>query len=67
MQGYADNFILVIPIEDDVLHTNEHPFCCNDTCPCREDQEALTTVNAALLNGLLTPDEAIAFIQGRTV
>jgi hypothetical protein len=67
MQGYADNFILVIPSEDDLLHTQEHPFCGNETCPCREDQEALSTVNAAVLNGLLTPDEATAFIQGRTV
>jgi hypothetical protein len=67
MQGYADNFILVIPIEDDLLHTQEHPFCGNETCPCREDQKALSTVNAAVLNGLLTPDEATAFIQGRTV
>jgi len=67
MQPYADNFLPVIPIEDAVLHTDKHPFCCNDTCPCRDDQEALTTVNAAVVNGLLTPDEAIAFIQGRTV
>jgi len=67
MQPYADNFIPVISIEDDLLHTQEHPFCSNDTCPCREDQEALSTINAAVLNGLLTPDEATAFIQGRTV
>jgi hypothetical protein len=67
MQGHADNFILVIPSEDDVLHTDEHPFCCNDTCPCREDQEALNIVNVAVQSGLLTPDEATAFIQGRTV
>jgi hypothetical protein len=34
---------------------------------CHEDQEALSDVNAAVLNGTLTPDEAIAFVQGRTV
>jgi len=67
MQGFGDNFIPVIPSEDDVLHTQEHPFCCNDMCPCREDQEALSTVNVLVLNGLLTPDEVTAFIQGRTV
>ncbi len=67
MQGFGDNFILVIPSEDDVLHTQEHPFCSNDTCPCREDQDALSAVNAAVMNGLLTLDEATAFIQGRTV
>ncbi len=67
MQGFGDNFILVIPIEGDMLHTDEHPFCSNDACPCREDQEALSTVNALVLNGLLTPDEATAFVQGRTI
>jgi len=67
MQGFGDNFIPVIPVEDDVLHTQEHPFCCIDTCPCCEDQEALSIVNVAVLNGLLTSDEATAFIQGRTV
>ena len=67
MQGFGDNFILVIPLEDDKLHTDEHPFCSNDACPCREDQEALSSVNALVMSGLLTPDEATAFIQGRTV
>ncbi len=67
MQGYGDNFILVIPIEGDKLHTKEHPFCSNDTCPCREDQELLTTVSTAVTDGLFTSDEATAFIQGRTI
>jgi len=67
MQPYADNFILVIPSEDDVLHTSEHPFCPDETCSCHEDQELLTTVSVAVTNGLFTPDEATAFIQGRTV
>jgi len=66
MQPYGDNFLPVIP-EDHLLHTQEHPFCSIDTCLCREDQEALNAVNALVMNGLLTPDEATAFIQGRTV
>ncbi len=67
MQGFADNFIPVIPSEIDALHTAEHPFCPDETCLCHEDQEALSVVNAAVVNGTLTPDEAIAFVQGRTV
>ena len=67
MQGFGDNFILVIPQEDDKLHTQERPFCPNDTCPCCEDQEALASINAAVMNGLLTPEEATAFSQGRTI
>jgi len=66
MHHYGDNFVLVVP-EEHPLHTPEHPFCSDETCLCHEDQEALTTVNTAVVNGLLTPDEATAFIQGRTV
>jgi len=67
MQGFGDNFILVIPIEGDMLHTQEHPFCPDETCFCHEDQELLTTVSTAVTDGLFTPDEATAFVQGRTV
>ena len=67
MQGFADNFIPVIPSETDALHTAEHPFCSDETCLCHEDQELLTTVSAAVTDGLFTPDEATAFIQGRTI
>jgi hypothetical protein len=67
MQGYADNFIPVIPSEDDVLHTREHPFCPDETCFCHEDQELVNSIHVAVHEGLLTPDEATAFIQGRTV
>jgi len=66
MQHYGDNFVLVVP-EEHPVHSQEHPFCFDETCICHEDQEALSAVNALVLNGLLTPDEATAFIQGRTV
>ncbi len=66
MQGFGDNFTLVI-VEEDKLHTDEYPFCPNDRCPCREDQEAISTLNAFVLDGLITPDEATAFMQGRTI
>jgi hypothetical protein len=66
MQHYGDNFVVVVP-EEHPLHTPERPFCIDETCLCHEDQEALNTVNAMVQSGLLTPDEATAFIQGRTV
>jgi hypothetical protein len=66
MQHYGDNFVFVVP-DEHPLHTPEHPFCIDETCSCHEDQEALSIVNAAVLNGTLTTDEATAFIQGRTV
>lgn len=41
MQGYGDNFIPVIPLEDVLLHTSTRPFCLDSTCPCHEDQELI--------------------------
>ena len=66
MQHYGDNFVLVVP-EDHLLHTPEHPFCGDPTCPCSEDTDTLTKLDQAIRDGLITPDEATAFIQGRTV
>lgn len=67
MHDFADNFIPVIPSETEAIHTADHPFCPDETCLCHEDQEALTSVSEAVVNGLFTLDEATAFIQGRTV
>ena len=66
MQHYGDNFIFVLP-DDQPLHTAENPFCYNPDCPCHEDQELVSEVNAAVTDGLLTPDEATALIVGRTI
>lgn len=65
MQHFGDNFLFVIPPEGDVLHTQEHPFCAVDpACPCHEDQELISEVNKAVINGLFTPDEATRFVRG---
>jgi hypothetical protein len=55
MQGFGDNFTLVIPVEDDTLHTPENPFCWDSTCPCHEDQENIQAVAQQVQDGLLTP------------
>ncbi len=67
MQGYADNFIPVIPVEDELLHTPEKPFCWDSACGCHEDELLLAEVAQAVQSGLLTPDEATDFVAGRTV
>jgi hypothetical protein len=28
---------ILIPMEDDLVHTDERPFCGDPTCPCHED------------------------------
>ncbi len=58
---------IVIPMEDPILHTQSHPFCSDPTCPCKEDPELLSDVAHAVEQGLLTPDEATRFVEGKAV
>ena len=61
-----DNFIPVIPV-DHVLHTDEMPFCfASFSCPCHDDHEEILKVAAWIMDGLMTEEEAIHFIAGRT-
>ena len=59
------NLLLVVLLEDAPLHTNEHPFCLDPECPCKEDE----TLNRMFLtkpldNGLLTNSEALRIYFG---
>lgn len=65
MQGFADNFIPVIPV-DYPEHTTERPFCWHD-CPCHEDQESINIVAQHVQDGLFTPQEATDFVAGRGI
>lgn len=67
IQPYGDNFIFVIPVEDEILHTPDKPFCWDNTCPCHEDALLIAEVAAFVLQGIMTLDEATHFISGRTV
>ncbi len=58
---------IVILMEDDILHTQSHPFCSDPTCPCHEDQELLSDVAHAVEQGLLTPGEATRFVEGKAL
>jgi hypothetical protein len=58
---------IVIPVEDELLHTREHPFCSDPTCTCKEDSELLSDVARAVEQGLLTPDEATRVVMGQTL
>ncbi len=58
---------IVIPMEDDILHTQSHPFCSDPTCPCKEDPELLSEVALAVENGLLTAEEATNLVKGKAV
>ncbi len=66
IESYGDNLIPVIPV-DVVFHTDEMPFCfANPFCPCHDDHEEIQKVAVWVTDGLMTEDEAVAFIAGRT-
>lgn len=54
-----------IPMEDDLVHTDDSPFCLDLTCPDKEDDEAIHAVAHLLEDGLFTLEEATRFVQGR--
>src|SRR5947207_16023972 len=58
---------LPVPMEDEPLHTTDHPFCYDDTCVCHEDPDLIGEVNTAYQDGLLTSKEATNVTRGRTV
>lgn len=66
MQGYGDNFIPVIPV-DEIMHTVDRPFCWNSECPCHEDETLILEVAAHVNNGLMTPEEATDFVAGKGI
>ena len=66
IQPYGDNIIPVISA-DYVVHTSEMPFCFVDSCcPCHDDHEEIQKVAAWVTDGLMTEEEALNFIAGRT-
>ncbi len=58
-----------IPMEDDLVHTDTNPICADPTCSDKEDDdlmaEAAHLVAPYVQDGLMTPDEATRFTQGR--
>ncbi len=61
-----DNFAYVILV-DTTLHTDVRPFCFADPlCPCHDDHEEIQKVAAWVMDGLMTEEEAVQFIAGRT-
>lgn len=55
-----------IMVEDAILHTDEHPFCHDPSCPCHDvvtgdawqNEAYLRLIARPLLDGLLTAEEA---------
>lgn len=58
--------VIVIQMEDEIIHTDEHPFCDDPSCGCHYDLELLEPyIGEPLDNGLFTPEEASRFRYGK--
>jgi len=44
MARHQEQTPIVIPMEDDTLHTQSHPLCSDPTCPRKEASELLAAV-----------------------
>ena len=58
---------IAIPLEDeqDLVHTDNAPFCSDPSCTCHRDPELLVKVAQFEIDGLLTLDEATRLVWGR--
>ena len=63
---YGDNFIPVLPTEY-LEHTQDRPFCWDDTCPCHRDLDALEHVAWDHHEGLCTVEEAGRLLTGKQI
>ena len=68
MARHQHDHPIVLPIEDDLIHTDAFPFCSTDPdCLCHEDPERIAAVAEAVARGELTPEEATRFVSGKLV
>jgi|SRR5260221_2924169 len=63
----ADELVAVIVIQcDELVHTDEQPFCMDPKCPCKDDLELYATeVSEPFCDGLLTVAEAVRLFEGK--
>jgi hypothetical protein len=63
---YGDNFLPVLPV-DYSIHTQDHPFCEDMSCPCHEDQSAVNDLAGHYHNGLVSREDADRIYRGQTL
>lgn len=64
-QHYGDNFIPIIPV-DYKQHTVGRPFCDDETCDCKEDQDAINELHQQYQDGLASEQDVQNIYHGRT-
>lgn len=57
---------ITIDYEDDeeLQHAEGGSFCSDPTCPCHEDPDLIAELYQDVQNGLLSPEEATAIVNG---
>lgn len=67
MRPEEEHTTYVVPV-DYLLHTPGNPFCPVDpSCPCHVDRENIAQVASFVQEGLMTPEEATDFVNGRMI
>ncbi len=58
-----------IPYEDgdQLIHSQEHPFCDEMSCPCHKDAESLEQVQSWLTEGLISAEDAGRISRGHVL
>ncbi len=67
MANHQQQHPLLVLMEDEIINTDDHPFCGDPTCGCCEDPELIAEVHQAVEQGLMTQEEATLLIQGKTL
>lgn len=57
----------VLPGTDWREHTDDHPFCGDDDCPCHKDEANLQQLNGWYENGLISNDDRIRIYNGMSL
>ncbi|HZS79173.1 MAG TPA: hypothetical protein VFA41_21355 [Ktedonobacteraceae bacterium] len=60
-----DDEYVVLPVEDDLLHTSLSPFCPDPSCPCHDDADLIEEGAQQVEDGLLTPAEGSCLVAGQ--
>lgn len=63
---WSDDLIPVVPV-DYLEHTEGRPFCPNESCDCREDQDAIQNLHWQYREGLVSREDVERIYHGRTV
>lgn len=59
---------LVVLMEDDLIHTDEHPYCSDRTCPCHRNSELdLEYLVLPWFDGFMTSDETLHLFRGQQI